>query len=436
MLRRVRTLFDVGAVAGLSDGQLLERFVSGRGEVAELAFAVLLERHGPMVLRVCRKVLRDRHDADDAFQATFLVLVRRAGSIRRRDSVACWLHGVALRVAACARAAAMRRRAHEARRGTEMGGREIVEDPGRGDLGPALHEEIERLPNRFREAAVLCLLEGRSVDEAALRLGCPAGTIKSRLSAARERLRRRLARKGLTPSVGLFAAALAEEAEAAATTVPAALAEATTRAATRIAAAKAAAAGAVPASVATLTQGVLKAMFLSKLKLVAAASVALGVLSYGALAWAQFSGQQTVDDGDRLRSMERKLDRLIEVLERTPRTAQDPFQAPPPATTLTTTQPAPITGTPAATPRESGVTLTYPGFSGVAPAPAVAATPGVPGMTYSRSTTRLDAPGELDERLGRVENRLESLEKRLDRLEKQLRERPAGEVEKTERIPH
>ena len=100
-LRRVQTLFNIGAMGGLTDGQLLDRFTSGHDEAAELAFAALVERHGPMVLRVCQSVLRQRHDAEDAFQATFLILVRKAASIRKQNSVVSWLHGVAFRVASC-----------------------------------------------------------------------------------------------------------------------------------------------------------------------------------------------------------------------------------------------------------------------------------------------------------------------------------------------
>ena len=112
-LQHVRMLFEAGAVGGLTDRQLLERFRAREGEAAELAFAALVERHGPMILRVCRRTLRDEHDAQDAFQATFLVLVRKAGSLRAHDSLGGWLHAVACRVAACARAAEARRRVHE-----------------------------------------------------------------------------------------------------------------------------------------------------------------------------------------------------------------------------------------------------------------------------------------------------------------------------------
>ena len=187
--RYVRALFDVGTVAGLSDGQLLEHCAGRGGELAELAFSALVERHGPMVLRVCQRMLADSHDAEDAFQAVFLVLVRRAESIRSRDSVASWLHGVALAVASAARAARDRRTAHE-RRAAE---RTAVADDERSaldELGRALQEEIGRMPERYRAAVVLCYLEGRTYDEVARLLGCPVGTVKSRLATAREAARR------------------------------------------------------------------------------------------------------------------------------------------------------------------------------------------------------------------------------------------------------
>jgi len=246
-LRQLATLFNVGAAAGLSDGQLLGRYLTREPEAAELAFAALVERHGPMVLRVCRRVLDDPHAAQDAFQATFLVLARRGGSVRRRDSVASWLHGVALRVAGRARRSAALRRSHERR----YAGRVSEAVPGpcgdAADLGPVLHEEISRLPDRYRTPVILCYLEGQTCEQAAGRLGCPVGTVKSRLARARDRLRRRLARRGLAP-VGVGALLSAEATRGA---VPARLAEATARAAVT--------SGAVPAAVHELVQGVLKA---------------------------------------------------------------------------------------------------------------------------------------------------------------------------------
>ena len=135
-LKQIETLFRTGTAGGLTDGQLLERFLERRDEDAEAAFAALVDRHGAMVLRVCRQVLRDETDAEDAAQATFLVLARRAGSISRRESVGCWLHGVALRVAANARTAAARRRTHELPRGRDENRRSCRRRRSRSDRGP------------------------------------------------------------------------------------------------------------------------------------------------------------------------------------------------------------------------------------------------------------------------------------------------------------
>jgi HlyD family secretion protein len=202
-LGELRTLFSIGTVGDLTDGQLLERFATDRGEVAERAFAALVERHGPMVLRICRSVLDDAHDAQDAFQATFLVLVRRARALWVRDSLGPWLHQVAFRTSACARTKAARRRRHERRAALTT---EEVRAEAENRVGAALHEEIERLPERYRAPLVLCDLEGSTHEQAARHLGWPVGTVKSRLSRGRERLRDRLARRGLAPGVGLLAA--------------------------------------------------------------------------------------------------------------------------------------------------------------------------------------------------------------------------------------
>jgi RNA polymerase sigma factor (sigma-70 family) len=204
VLRQIHALYRAGTCSGLTDGQLLERYLAGRGERAELAFAALIERHGPMVLRVCRSVLRDEHDAEDAFQATFLVLARRAGSIRRRGSLGSWLFGVATRVARCARSEAARRRRHERRRAGET--LEAIADPIGDDLEAVIHREVERLPERLRAAVVLCYFEGQTCEQAAGQLDLPVGTIKSRLSGARARLRSQLARSGHAPDAATMAA--------------------------------------------------------------------------------------------------------------------------------------------------------------------------------------------------------------------------------------
>ena len=272
VLRNVRTLFEVGTVGGLTDGELLDRFEAGPGEVAELAFAVLVERHGPMVLRACRRILHDEHAAQDAFQATFLVLVRKGATARRRDTLGPWLHGVACRVAACSRSAAARRHRHEQNAATRPD-RPAPESP-RDDSGGAIHEEIDRLPERYRWPIVLRCLEGQTREQAALRLGWRVGTVQSRLARGRERLRERLIRRGLAPAVGTVAAALAVEAEAAMTAVPGGLVEATIRCGMGFAAWHTAA-GAVPAGVASLISGVFQAMLIQKLKAAAGTAAAV-----------------------------------------------------------------------------------------------------------------------------------------------------------------
>ena len=331
VFRSVRTLFDVGAVGGLTDGELLERFEGSPGEVAELAFAVLVERHGPMVLRACRKILRDEHAAQDAFQATFLVLARKGGTARRRDTLGPWLHGVACRVAACARSAEARRRRHE----QAVASRENkpTADPMPDDFGPAIHEEIDRLPERYRWPIVLCCLEGITREQAALRLGWCVGTVQSRLARGRERLRERLRRRGIAPSVGTVAAALAAETEAAMRAVSRQVSvESTIRYGVNFTAGHAAA-GPVPAGVATLITGVFRAMFLQKFRAVAAASAAVAQVGVG-ISWGQqpdgsdfrvgpASERAEARPGERLDEIERKLDRLISVLEKS-QTHADP----------------------------------------------------------------------------------------------------------------
>jgi RNA polymerase sigma-70 factor (ECF subfamily) len=281
-LSRLRRLLDAGTEGDLSDGELLDRFVSRREEAA---FAALVERHGPMVLRVCRAVLRDPHDAQDASQATFLVLARKAGAIRRRESAASWLYGVARRVAARAKAEAARRRGHE-RRGGEMaaarqGG---VEAQGPGGPWTELYEELDRLPEKYREAVVLAHLEGLSHAQAARRLGCPLRTFQTRLQRGRDRLHDRLTRRGLAPAVALLTASATTLAEAA---PPPGWVEGTARAAWAFRfMGEVGAAGSVPAASGSLAEGVLKAMIFDKYKLLAAlvAAAGLGGASVGMLA--------------------------------------------------------------------------------------------------------------------------------------------------------
>jgi RNA polymerase sigma factor (sigma-70 family) len=283
-------LFRSGTLAGLSDGELLERFASRRGEddeTAELAFATLVARHGAMVLRVCHAVLGDRHEAEDAFQATFLVLAMRAGSIRRVASVGSWLHGVTLRVAARARSRSIRRQLHERRR-AEMAINETPIDTHAptldDDSDRVLHEEIGRLPERFRSALVLCYLEGLTHEMAADQLGCPVGTIRSRLATARERLRRRLNQRGLAPAVlpvGLPGSVLIPALESApmSSSVPVALADATVRGALRIGLGKGALAGIVSVEAINLMEEVLKTMMTTKIALVTTTVILAGIVT-------------------------------------------------------------------------------------------------------------------------------------------------------------
>jgi RNA polymerase sigma factor (sigma-70 family) len=276
--RQVRRLYRAGAVGGLTDAQLLERYASRGGEEAEAAFAALVERHGPMVLRVCRAVLRDGHEAGDAFQATFLVLVRKAHSLWVRDSLGPWLHQVAFRVASCARSASARRRRHE--RGASLGEASTRAHADWDDLGEALHAEIHRLPEPYRAAVVLCDLEGLTQDEAARRLGLPLGTVRSRLARGRDRLRRRLVLRGLAPSAGLAWLALA--ADRACASVPSSLADATTRLCQEFAeGGRIAARASGPA--AGLARAMLRRMLMTRLKLAGAVLLTAGCLASAAV---------------------------------------------------------------------------------------------------------------------------------------------------------
>lgn len=276
----IAALFAAGTTIGLADAELLDRFEGGEGESARVAFEALVERHGPMVFRVCRGVLRDAHDSEDAFQATFLVLARKARSIRRRDSLSAWLHGVAYHVATSARSTADRRRSHERKAGESR-----PKSGGGGDwddLGAVVHEELDRLPDRYRTAVSLCYLEGLTQHEAAERMGWPLGTLQSRLARGRERLRVRLTRRGLAPSVALAASSFAIDGAQAA--VPAALASSTAR----LAMSRPLAVGAFPAAVKILAEGVVRSMLLTQLKTVGLAlGVTAGLIATGAVAWTQ-----------------------------------------------------------------------------------------------------------------------------------------------------
>jgi RNA polymerase sigma factor (sigma-70 family) len=276
------------------DGQLLERYLSRREETA---FEALVRRHGPMVLGVCRRVLRNDHDAEDAFQATFLVLVRKAPSIRPREQVGNWLYGVAHRTALKAKAMAAKQSARERMRPRSEG---VADEPA-ADWRPLLDQELSKLPPKYRVPVVLCDLEGKTRKDAARTLGWPEGTLSTRLTRARALLGERLARRGVLLPAGVTALALAgTEAPA---NVPPGLVASTVRAATCFAA-RQTAAGAASAKVAALTEGVLKTMLLTRLK---TGLAALALLILGAGAYHSFSaagnhgGEQPPDQKSRVK---------------------------------------------------------------------------------------------------------------------------------------
>jgi RNA polymerase sigma factor (sigma-70 family) len=260
-----------------SDADLLERFAEQRDESA---FTSLLLRHGPLVWSVCRRVLVEEQAAEDAFQATFLVLVRKAGSVSKKASVRSWLYGVALRVAVRARQQAGLRRLREQAAPVRCINEEQRETTWQ-DVRPILDEEIQRLPEKYRLPIILCYLEGQTNDEAARLLNCPRGTIATRLARARERLRSRLIRRGVALSGATLAALLTDNAMSA--VIPSLLSAQT---------AKIAVTGAAPASITTLTEGVLHAMFMTKLKTTVAVVLALSVIGGAGVGVYSLHGQQ------------------------------------------------------------------------------------------------------------------------------------------------
>jgi RNA polymerase sigma factor (sigma-70 family) len=265
-LRRTALLGDAGV---LTDGQLLGQYIS-RSE--EAALAALVQRHAPMVWGVCRRILRNHHDAEDAFQATFLVLVRKAASVVPREMVANWLYGVAHQTALKARATTAKKRGRE-KQVTQMPQPAVTEPDLWHDLQPLLDQELSRLPDKYRVAIVLCDLEGKTRKEAARQLALPQGTLAARLARGRVRLAQRLARHGLAVSGGSLAAVLAQNAAGA----PSPLMFSTIKAAGLFAAGQAAV-GLISAKVTVLTEGVLKAMLLTKLKIATALLLGMAVI--------------------------------------------------------------------------------------------------------------------------------------------------------------
>ncbi len=253
LIQYIRNL--AGSPAGkLADGILLERFVTAKDETS---FTTLVKRHGPMVWSVCQRVLRSTPDAEDAFQGTFLVLARKASSIRKPELLGNWLYGVASRTALKAKSLAASRRVLEGKV-VAMPETVTTSDP---DLAAVLDDEVSRLPDKFRAPFVLCYLQGLTNEEAAHRLGCPTGTIVSRLSRARERLRARLSRRGLAPSALAAFAHVSGE-------VPRSLVAATVRSTQ----------GSAVLRVSEIAEGVLQAMFMTKLKTTVAVVLGIGFL--------------------------------------------------------------------------------------------------------------------------------------------------------------
>ena len=266
------TLLPEGA--DLTDGQLLECFVARREPAA---LEALVRRHGPMVWGVCRRILHNHHDAEDAFQATFLVLVRKAASVYPRAKVGNWLYGVAHQTALKSRATRAKRKERE-RPVTDRPEPAVADQDLWIDLQALLDQEVSRLPEKYRTVIVLCALEGKTVREAARQLGCPEGTVASRLARARSRLANRLARHGLAVSGGSLAAVLSQK--AASGCVPTSVMSSTIKAVTLIAAEQAPS-GIISAQAAALTEGVMKAMLLNKLVKATAALAGLVVLAMG-----------------------------------------------------------------------------------------------------------------------------------------------------------
>jgi RNA polymerase sigma factor (sigma-70 family) len=270
-LRRT-TLADEARV---SDGQLLDQFIENQDETA---FAALVERHSRMVWGVCRRIVAHHQDAEDAFQATFLVLARKAMSIRPREMVANWLFGVAHRTALKAKTMAAKRSRRE-KQVTTMPEPEAAGPGSWGDLESLIDQELANLPDKYRIVIVLCDLEGKKGKDVARQLKIPEGTLASRLRTGRVMLAKRLARQGLALSGGALATVFAQNAASAC--APTGLVSSTIKAATLTAAGKTAAATLISANAAALMEGVIKAMLLTKLKTAIAVVLVLGMVALG-----------------------------------------------------------------------------------------------------------------------------------------------------------
>src|SRR5262245_58637640 len=279
VIHHLRRTVGAHGLREVPDAELLNRFTAGHDEAA---FELLVWRHGKMVYNLCRRVCRDGHEAEDAFQATFLALVRKGGSIIKRASVGGWLYQVAFRVAQNARSRAARRTGRlqpAADLESVAGSSDPASDAAWRELRGVIDDELNRLPEKYRLPFVLCHLEGQSNADAARELGCPVGTVESRLARARQRLRTGLCRRGVTLSTGCVVALFARHAASAC--VPPELVLGTVQAATIVAAGHLAGAGLISPQVAALTEGVLQTMFVTKLKTAAVILLATGAIVAG-----------------------------------------------------------------------------------------------------------------------------------------------------------
>ena len=350
VLRQLDRLFREGTLGGLGDGQLLERYLTRRDEAA---FEALVDLHGPMVLGLCRRMLRDPRDIEDAFQATFLVLVRKAPAIRDGGLLSSWLYGVAFRVARRARNQTLRRRGRE----TAVANLVVPAAPETSDrvgIDPVLDQELNRLPEKYRAPLILCYLRGRTHDQAADELRCPVGTVRSRLARGRDLLRRRLTRRGFAPSAmaAILGTGPTLPAQLLVEAVPPSLASATVKAALGFGSAQTIQAGAIAASAVALAQGVLTTMKIAQWKWIGLAILATGLSAGGVVAVSyatsqaqdaqatessstaaapdpqekaqgRRNGTQTIMMGnlrsDRFDALEQKVDELLKRLDANPR---------------------------------------------------------------------------------------------------------------------
>jgi RNA polymerase sigma factor (sigma-70 family) len=299
---RQAALGQVGG--GFTDAELLEAYISRRDEPA---FEALLQRHGPMVLGVCRRVLRNEADAEDAFQATFLVLVQKAASVRPRGMVSNWLYGVAHKTALKAKAMNYKRRTKEKEAAT-LPRPEFVKEVW-GQMQTLVDEELSRLPDKYRVPIILCDLEGKTIKAAAHHLGWPQGTVATRMARGRAMLAKRLSKHGLTLSGAMLGAVVSQGAASAC--LPASLLVSTSKAATFVAAGRAVTTGAISPKIAALMKGVLQTMLLSKLKNatvlllgVGIGATGLGVLRHAVLVANPLDAKQSEGPKQRAREQE------------------------------------------------------------------------------------------------------------------------------------